>query len=42
MTQEKEYSQVTIEKQVLGYLLNYEFYQKVKNIVTKDMFTGRM
>ena len=41
MTQEKEYSQVTIEKQVLGYLLNYEFYQKVKNIVTKDMFTGR-
>ena len=41
MTQEKEYSQVTIEKQVLGYLLNHEFYQKVKNIVTKDMFTGR-
>ena len=41
MQQESESSQSTLEHQVLGFMLNHEFYGKVKNIVTKDMFTGR-
>jgi len=31
----------SIEIQVLGFLLNNEFYNRVKNIVTRDMFEGR-
>jgi len=41
MQQESESSQSTLEHQVLGFMLNHEFYGKVKNIVTKDMFAGR-
>ena len=41
MEQEKEHSQNTLEHQVLGYMLNSEFYNKVKNIISKDMFAGR-
>ena len=37
MIPEKEYSPNTLEHQVLGYILNYDFYNKVKNIVSKDM-----
>lgn len=31
----------SIEIQVLGFLLDYDFYSRVKNIVTRDMFEGR-
>ncbi len=31
----------SIELQVLGFLLNNDFYNRVKNIVTRDMFEGR-
>ena len=32
----------SLDTQVLGYILNYEFYNvRVKNIVTRDMFEGR-
>src|SRR5210317_533369 len=31
----------SIELQVLGFLLNNNFYNRVKNIVTRDMFEGR-
>ena len=32
----------SLEAQVLGYLLNFKFYdERVKNIVTRDMFEGR-
>lgn len=41
MTQENGHSQNTLEHQVLGYMLNHEFYNKVKNIVSRDMFAGR-
>lgn len=32
---------ISLEKQVLSYLLNNGFYDRVKNIVTRDMFEGR-
>jgi hypothetical protein len=42
MTNGSEHSSdISLERQVLGYLLNNEFYNKVKNIVTRDMFEGR-
>ncbi len=41
MIPESDYSQSTLEHRVLGFLLDNEFYNKVKNIVSKDMFTGR-
>ena len=41
MQQEKEPYQNTLEHQVLGFMLNHDFYNKVKNIVSKDMFAGR-
>lgn len=42
MTNEETHSRNTsIEIQVLGFLLNRGFYDKVKNIVTRDMFEGR-
>jgi replicative DNA helicase len=32
----------SLETQVLGYLLNFKFYdERVKNIITRDMFEGR-
>ena len=34
-------SDISIEKQVLGYILNKDFYDRVKNIITRDMFEGR-
>ncbi|MGB1651721.1 MAG: DnaB-like helicase C-terminal domain-containing protein [Acidimicrobiales bacterium] len=33
---------ISLENQVLGYILNKDFYDRVKNIVTRDMFEGRM
>ena len=33
---------ISLEGQVLGYILNKDFYDRVKNIVTRDMFEGRM
>ena len=41
MQQEKEFSPNTLEHQVLGFMLHHDFYNKVKNIVSKDMFAGR-
>ena len=41
MVPESDYSQNTLEHKVLGFLLDNEFYNKVKNIVSKDMFTTR-
>ena len=41
MQQEKEPYQSTLEHQVLGFMLNHDFYNKVKNIVSRDMFAGR-
>jgi len=39
---ENEHSKsISIEIQVLGFLLNHDFYNSVKNIVTRDMFEGR-
>ena len=39
---ENEHSKNTsLELQVLGYILNKDFYGRVKNIVTRDMFEGR-
>lgn len=32
---------ISLEKQVLGYILNKDFYDRVKNIITRDMFDGR-
>jgi len=34
-------SDISLEKQVLGYLLNNNFYNRVKNIITREMFEGR-
>ena len=35
-------SGTSLEAQVLGYLLNFKFYdERVKNIITRDMFEGR-
>ena len=32
---------ISLEVQVLGYLLNFKFYdERVKNIITRDMFEG--
>ena len=42
MTQDNAHSQGTsLEHQVLGFILNHEFYNQVKNILDKEMFTGR-
>ena len=35
-------SDISLEKQVLSYLLYKDFYDRVKNIVTRDMFEGRL
>src|SRR5210317_1008494 len=32
---------ISLEQQVLGYMMNRSFYNRVKNIVTRDMFEGR-
>ena len=32
---------ISLEQQVLGYMMNHGFYDRVKNIVTRDMFEGR-
>jgi len=32
---------ISIELQVLGFILNNDFYNKVKNIISRDMFEGR-
>ena len=36
------YDPISIDKQVLGFVLDNDFYSKVSNIVTRDMFTGEM
>ena len=36
------YDPISIDKQVLGYILDNDFFTKVSNIVTRDMFTGEM
>lgn len=36
------YDPISIDKQVLGFVLDNEFFTKVSNIVTRDMFTGEM
>lgn len=42
MMNEQTHSRNTsIEIQVIGFLLNHDFYNRVKNIVTRDMFEGR-
>ena len=41
MNEEKHSKDTSIEAQVLGYMLNYDFYGRVKNIITRDMFEGR-
>jgi len=32
---------ISLEQQVLGYMMNRSFYDRVKNIMTRDMFEGR-
>ena len=41
MNEETHSKNTPIEAQVLGYMLDYDFYNRVKNIVTRDMFEGR-
>ena len=41
MNENKPSRNTSIELQVLGFLLNNDFYNRVKNIVTRDMFEGR-
>jgi len=36
------YDPISIDKQVLGFVLDNDFFTKVSNIVTRDMFTGEM
>jgi len=36
------YDPISIDKQVLGFCLSAEFFSKVNNIVTRDMFTREM
>ena len=36
------YDPISIDKQVLGFVLDNDFFSKVSNIVTRDMFTGEM
>ncbi len=32
---------ISLERQVLGYMMNRSFYDRIKNIMTRDMFEGR-
>jgi archaellum biogenesis ATPase FlaH len=41
MNEETRSKDTSIEVQVLGFMLNYDFYGRVKNIITRDMFEGR-
>ena len=36
------YDPISIDKQVLGFVLDNDFFTKVSNIVTRDMFSGEM
>ena len=36
------YDPISIDKQVLGFILDVDFFARVANIVTRDMFTGEM
>ena len=36
------YDPTSIDKQILGFCLNFEFFSKVSNTVTRDMFTKEM
>lgn len=36
------YDPISIDKQVLGFVLDNDFFSKVSNIVTRDMFSGEM
>ena len=42
MNANEHLSDISLEKQVLSYLLDNDFYNRVKNIVTRDMFEGRL
>jgi|TARA_E500000318_G_scaffold99090_1_gene100910 archaellum biogenesis ATPase FlaH len=41
MNEETRSKNTSIEMQVLGFMLNHDFYGRVKNIITRDMFEGR-
>jgi replicative DNA helicase len=36
------YDPISIDKQILGFVLDNEFFTKVSNVVTRDMFIGEM
>jgi len=41
MNENEPSKDISLELQVLGFILNKDFYGKVKNIVSRDMFEGR-
>lgn len=41
MNESEHSNDISLERQVLGYLLHTDFYNRVKNVVTRDMFAGR-
>lgn len=41
MKESEHSANISLDKQVLGYILNHKFYNRVKNILERDMFVGR-